>query len=155
MIAFSFIAGVDPAVGLYASFVISIVIVLFGGRPAMISAAAGCVALVIAPLVQMHGLQYLFGAGLMGGAFQILFGFARLSSLMRYVSNSVRTGFVNALAVLIFSAQLPHILNAGVMGYAVIAAGLAIIYLAPKLNTAIPAPLLRGGDDGVVCGFAQ
>lgn len=142
VIAFSFTAGVDPAVGLYASFVISIVIAFFGGRPAMISAAAGSVALVVAPLVQAHSVQYLFAAGLLGGAFQILFGFARLSSLMRYVSNSVRTGFVNALAILIFAAQLPHILNAGVMGYGVIAAGLAIIYLAPKLTTAIPAPLI-------------
>ncbi|MFC3182193.1 SulP family inorganic anion transporter [Cypionkella sinensis] len=142
VIAFSFTAGVDPAVGLYASFVISIVIAFFGGRPAMISAAAGSVALVVAPLVQAHGVQYLFAAGLLGGAFQILFGFARLSSLMRYVSNSVRTGFVNALAVLIFAAQLPHILDAGVMGYGVIAAGLAIIYLMPRLTTAIPAPLI-------------
>lgn len=142
VIAFSFTAGVDPAVGLYASFVISIVIAFFGGRPAMISAAAGSVALVVAPLVQTHGVQYLFAAGLLGGAFQILFGFARLSSLMRYVSNSVRTGFVNALAVLIFAAQLPHILNAGVIGYGVIAAGLAIIYLMPRLTTAIPAPLI-------------
>ncbi len=142
VIAFSFTAGVDPAVGLYASFVISIVIALFGGRPAMISAAAGSVALVAAPLVREHGVQYLFAAGILAGGFQILFGFARLSSLMRYVSNSVRTGFVNALAVLIFAAQLPHILHAGAAGYAVLAAGLAIIYLAPRLTTRIPAPLI-------------
>lgn len=142
VIAFSVTAGVDPAVGLYASFTISIVIALFGGRPAMISAAAGSVALVVAPLVRDHGIQYLFAAGLLAGAFQILFGMARLSSLMRYVSSSVRTGFVNALAVLIFAAQLPHILNAGAAGYAVMAAGLAIIYLAPRLTTAIPAPLI-------------
>ncbi|GLS86012.1 sodium-independent anion transporter [Cypionkella aquatica] len=142
VIAFSVTAGVDPSVGLYSSFVISIVIALFGGRPAMISAAAGSVALVVAPLVREHGIEYLFAAGLLGGAFQVLFGFARLSSLMRYVSNSVRTGFVNALAVLIFAAQLPHIVNAGALGYGVIAAGLAIIYLAPRLITAIPAPLI-------------
>ena len=142
VIAFSFTAGVDPAVGLYASFIISMVIALFGGRPAMISAAAGSVALVVAPLVQSHGVQYLFAAGLLAGLFQILFGFARLASLMRYVSSSVRTGFVNALAMLIFAAQLPHILNAGPWGYAVMAGGLAIIYLAPRLTTTIPAPLL-------------
>lgn len=142
VIAFSVTAGVDPSVGLYSSFVISIVIALFGGRPAMISAAAGSVALVVAPLVRDHGIEYLFAAGLLAGVFQIVFGFARLSSLMRYVSNSVRTGFVNALAVLIFAAQLPHILNAGVAGYGVIAAGLAIIYLVPRVTTLIPAPLI-------------
>ena len=142
VIAFSFTAGIDPAVGLYASFVISIVIALFGGRPAMISAAAGSVALVVAPLVREHGVEYLFAAGLLAGLFQILFGFARLATLMRYVSNSVRTGFVNALAILIFAAQLPHILNAGTGGYGVIAAGLAVIYLAPRLTARIPAPLI-------------
>ena len=142
VIAFSFTAGIDPAVGLYASFVISIVIALFGGRPAMISAAAGSVALVVAPLVREHGVEYLFAAGLLAGLFQILFGFARLATLMRYVSNSVRTGFVNALAILIFAAQLPHILNAGTGGYGVIAAGLAVIYLGPRLTARIPAPLI-------------
>ena len=142
VIAFSFTAGVDPAVGLYASFVISIVIAFFGGRPAMISAAAGSVALVAAPLVKEHGVEYLFAAGLLAGLFQLLFGFARLSVLMRYVSSSVRTGFVNALAILIFAAQLPHILNAGAAGYALMAAGLAIIYLLPRLTTLIPAPLI-------------
>jgi SulP family sulfate permease len=142
VIAFSFTAGVDPAVGLYASFIISIVIAVFGGRPAMISAAAGSVALVVAPLVRDHGVEYLFAAGLLAGLFQILFGFARLATLLRYVSSSVRTGFVNALAILIFAAQLPHILGAGTAGYAVIAAGLAIIYLAPRLTTKIPAPLI-------------
>ncbi|WP_151719658.1 SulP family inorganic anion transporter [Gemmobacter serpentinus] len=142
VIAFSFTAGIDPAVGLYASFVISIVIAVFGGRPAMISAAAGSVALVVAPLVREHGVEYLFAAGLLAGLFQLVFGFARLASLMRYVSNSVRTGFVNALAILIFAAQLPHIVKAGPEGYAVIAAGLAVIYLVPRLTRAIPAPLI-------------
>ncbi|OWJ76526.1 SulP family inorganic anion transporter [Haematobacter missouriensis] len=142
VIAFSFTAGVDPAVGLYASFVISIMIAIFGGRPAMISAAAGSVALVVAPLVREHGVQYLFAAGLLAGVFQIAFGFARLATLMRYVSRSVRTGFVNALAILIFAAQLPHIVTAGPTGYAVIAAGLAIIYLTPRFTTTIPAPLI-------------
>ncbi|MBD9529072.1 SulP family inorganic anion transporter [Paracoccus sp. PAR01] len=142
VIAFSFTAGIDPAVGLYASFVISIVIAVFGGRPAMISAAAGSVALVVAPLVRDHGVEHLFAAGLLAGLFQILFGFARLATLMRYVSNSVRTGFVNALAILIFSAQLPHILNAGPTGYVLIAGGLGVIYLAPHVTTKIPAPLI-------------
>ncbi|ARO14470.1 sulfate transporter [Ketogulonicigenium robustum] len=142
VIAFSFTAGVDPAVGLYASFVISVVIAIFGGRPAMISAAAGSVALVAAPLVRDYGIEYLFAAGILAGLFQIVFGVGRLAMLMRYVSSSVRTGFVNALAILIFAAQLPHIVNAGVSGYAVMAAGLAIIYLAPRLTTAIPAPLI-------------
>ncbi len=142
VIAFSFTAGIDPAVGLYASFVISMVIAVFGGRPAMISAAAGSIALVVAPLVRDHGVEYLFAAGLLAGVFQILFGFARLATLMRYVSKSVRTGFVNALAILIFAAQLPHILNAGPAGYVVIAAGLAVIYLAPRVTTKIPAPLM-------------
>jgi SulP family sulfate permease len=92
--------------------------------------------------VREHGVEYLFAAGLLAGLFQILFGFARLATLMRYVSNSVRTGFVNALAILIFAAQLPHILNAGTGGYGVIAAGLAVIYLAPRLTARIPAPLI-------------
>lgn len=142
VIAFSFTAGVDPAVGLYASFIIGIVIAFFGGRPAMISAAAGSVALVVAPLVQEHGVQYLFAAGLLAGAFQLVFGFVRLSALMRYVSDSVRTGFLNALAILIFAAQLPHILHAGAAGYGVMALGLGIIYLVPRLTTRIPAPLI-------------
>ena len=98
VIAFSFVAGVDPSVGLFASFVISIVIAVFGGRPAMVSAAAGSVALVAAPLVAAHGLPYLFAAGLLAGALQIVFGLCKLGVLMRFVSSSVRTGFVNALS---------------------------------------------------------
>lgn len=142
VIAFSYTAGVDPAVGLYASFVISIVIAFFGGRPAMISAAAGSVALVVAPLVRKHGVEYLFAAGLLAGLFQIAFGFGRLAGLMRFVSDSVKTGFVNALAILIFAAQLPHIVHAGALGYVLIALGIAIIYLAPKVTKAVPAPLI-------------
>ncbi|RRH73492.1 SulP family inorganic anion transporter [Falsigemmobacter faecalis] len=142
VIAFSFTAGIDPATGLYASFIISLVIAVFGGRPAMISAAAGSVALVVAPLVKEHGLEYLFAAGLLAGVFQLAFGFGRLSSLMRFVSNPVRTGFVNALAVLIFAAQLPHILSAGLLGWALIAFGLAIILVMPRVTTTVPAPLI-------------
>jgi SulP family sulfate permease len=142
VIAFSFVAGVDPQVGLFASFIIGIVIAFTGGRPAMISAAAGSVALVAAPLVHAHGLPYLFAAGLLAGVFQILFGILRLGVLMRFVSNSVRTGFVNALAILIFATQLPHIIGGDWIAYAMLAAGLAIIYLVPKITTAIPSPLI-------------
>ncbi|WP_131113156.1 SulP family inorganic anion transporter [Lichenihabitans psoromatis] len=142
VIAFSFAAGVDPQVGLFASFVIGIVIAFAGGRPAMISAAAGSVALVAAPLVHSHGLQYLLAAGLLAGLMQVLFGLLRLGVLLRFVSKSVRTGFVNALAILIFSAQMPQIIGGGWLTYAVLAAGLALIYLVPRLTTAIPSPLI-------------
>lgn len=142
VIAFSFAAGVDPQVGLFASFVIGIVIAFAGGRPAMISAAAGSVALVAAPLVHAHGLPYLLAAGVLAGAIQILFGLFQLGVLMRFVSKSVRTGFVNALAILIFSAQIPQVIGGGWVTYAVLAAGLALIYLAPRITTAIPSPLI-------------
>ncbi len=142
VIAFSVAAGVDPQVGLFASFVIGVVIAFAGGRPAMISAAAGSVALVAAPLVHGHGLPYLLAAGLLAGLIQVAFGLLRLGVLMRFVSTSVRTGFVNALAILIFSAQVPQVLGAGWVTYAVLAAGLAVIYLLPRLTTAIPSPLI-------------
>lgn len=142
VIAFSFAAGVDPQVGLFASFVIGIVIAFSGGRPAMISAAAGSVALVAAPLVHAHGLPYLLAAGLLAGIMQIVFGLLRLGVLMRFVSKSVRTGFVNALAILIFGAQVPHIIGGGVVGYAFLAAGLMLIYLVPRITTALPSPLI-------------
>ncbi|KWV59714.1 sulfate transporter [Rhizobium altiplani] len=142
VIAFSFVAGVDPQVGLFASFVIGIVIAFTGGRPAMISAAAGSVALVAAPLVHAHGLSYLFAAGLLAGIFQIAFGLLRLGVLMRFVSKSVRTGFVNALAILIFAAQLPHIIGGDWLAYGMLAGGLAVIYLVPRVTTAVPSPLI-------------
>ncbi|AYD00472.1 SulP family inorganic anion transporter [Neorhizobium sp. NCHU2750] len=142
VIAFSFVAGVDPEVGLFASFVIGIVIAFTGGRPAMISAAAGSVALVAAPLVHAHGLPYLLAAGLLAGIIQIVFGLLKLGVLMRFVSKSVRTGFVNALAILIFWAQTPHIFGANTATFAVLAAGLVIIYLAPRITTVIPSPLI-------------
>jgi SulP family sulfate permease len=142
VIAFSFVAGVVPEVGLFASFVIGIVIAIAGGRPAMISGAAGSVALVAAALVHSHGLQYLLAATLLTGLFQILFGLLKLDVLMRFVSRSVRTGFVNALAILIFSAQVPQMLGVTWHTYAMIALGLAIIYLLPRLTTAIPSPLI-------------
>jgi len=142
VIAFSFAAGVDPQVGLFGSFVIGIVIAFTGGRPAMVSAAAGSVALVAAPLVASHGLSYLLAAGLLAGLLQIVFGVLRLGVLMRFVSQSVRTGFVNALAILIFAAQMPHLIGEGWQTYAVFAAGLAIIYGVPRLTTVIPSPLV-------------
>ena len=142
VIAFSFVAGIDPEVGLFASFVIGIVIAFAGGRPAMISGAAGSVALVAAALVHGHGLQYLLAATLLAGAFQIVFGLLKLDVLLRFVSRSVRTGFVNALAILIFSAQVPQILGVTWHTYAMIAGGLAIIYLLPRLTTAVPSPLI-------------
>ena len=142
VIAFSFAAGVDPQVGLFGSFVIGIVIAFTGGRPAMVSAAAGSVALVAAPLVASHGLSYLLAAGLLAGLLQIVFGVLRLGVLMRFVSQSVRTGFVNALAILIFAAQMPHLMGEAWQTYAVFAAGLAIIYGVPRLTTAIPSPLV-------------
>ncbi len=142
VIAFSFVAGVDPEVGLYASFVIGIVIAIFGGRPAMISGAAGSVALVAAALVHAHGIQYLLAATLLAGIIQVAFGLLRLEVLMRFVSRSVRTGFVNALAILIFSAQVPQMLGVTWHTYAMIALGLAIIYFVPRLTTAIPSPLI-------------
>jgi SulP family sulfate permease len=142
VIAFSFVAGVDPEVGLFASFVIGIVIAFTGGRPAMISGAAGSVALVAAALVRAHGLHYLLAATLLAGAFQVAFGLLRLDVLMRFVSRSVRTGFVNALAILIFSAQIPQMLGVSWHTYAMIAVGLAIIYLVPRLTTVVPSPLI-------------
>ena len=150
VIAFSFVAGVDPSVGLFASFVISIVIAVFGGRPAMVSAAAGSVALVVAPLVASHGLQYLLAAGLLAGLVQIVFGLCRMGMLMRFVSSSVRTGFVNALAIMIFVAQLPHLKGANGSTWALLALGLLLIYGLPwlaertglKALVAVPPPLV-------------
>ncbi|NHN87502.1 SulP family inorganic anion transporter [Acetobacter conturbans] len=142
VIAFAFVAGVDPSVGLYASFVISVVIAFTGGRPAMISAAAGSVALVAAGLVHAHGIQYLLLATLLCGAFQVVFGLLRLHVLMRFVSRSVRTGFVNALAILIFSAQIPHVIGVSWHTWLLIGLGLAIIYGVPLVFTAIPSPLI-------------
>ncbi len=142
VIAFSFVAGIDPQVGLFASFVIGIIIAIFGGRPAMISGAAGSVALVAAALVTAHGLPYLLAATVLAGLLQVLFGLLRLDVLMRFVSQSVRTGFVNALAILIFSAQVPQLLGVDWHTYAMIGLGLAIIYLTPRVTTVIPSPLI-------------
>jgi sulfate permease, SulP family len=141
-IAFSIIAGVDPKVGLYASFCIAVVIAFVGGRPGMISAATGAMALLMVTLVKDHGLQYLLAATLLTGVLQIFFGFIKLGSLMRFVSRSVVTGFVNALAILIFMAQLPELTNVTWHVYAMTAAGLGIIYLFPYITKTIPSPLV-------------
>jgi len=141
-IAFSIIAGVDPKVGLYASFCIAVVIAFVGGRPGMISAATGAMALVMVTLVKDHGLQYLLAATVLTGILQIIAGWIRLGTLMRFVSRSVVTGFVNALAILIFLAQLPELTNVTWHVYAMTAAGLAIIYGFPYITKAIPSPLV-------------
>ena len=141
-IAFSIIAGVDPKVGLYASFCIAVVTAFAGGRPAMISAATGAMALLMVVLVREHGLQYLLAATLLTGVIQIFFGLIKLGALMRFVSRSVVTGFVNALAILIFMAQLPELTDVSWHVYAMTVAGLAIIYLFPLLTHAIPSPLV-------------
>lgn len=141
-IAFSIIAGVDPKVGLYASFCIAVVTAFFGGRPGMISAATGAMALLMVTLVKDHGLQYLLVATLLTGVFQIIAGIARIGNVMRFVSKSVMTGFVNALAILIFLAQLPEFKGAGVLVYGMVAGALAIIYLLPRLTKAVPSPLV-------------
>ena len=141
-IAFSIIAGVDPKVGLYASFSICVITAFAGGRPGMISAATGAMALLMVTLVKDHGLQYLLAATVLTGVLQILAGVLKLGALMRFVSRSVITGFVNALAILIFMAQLPELINVSWVVYAMTAAGLVIIYGLPYITKAIPSPLV-------------
>lgn len=144
-IAFSIIAGVDPKVGLYASFCIAVIISFVGGRPGMISAATGAMALLMVTLVKDHGLEYLLAASLLTGVIQIFAGYLKLGSLMRFVSRSVVTGFVNALAILIFMAQLPELTDVTWHVYAMTAAGLGIIYLFPLLpiiGKSLPSPLV-------------
>lgn len=144
-IAFSIIAGVDPKIGLYASFCIAVITAFVGGRPGMISAATGAMALLMVTLVKDHGLQYLLAATLLTGVFQIIAGYLKLGSLMSFVSRSVVTGFVNALAILIFMAQLPELTNVSWHVYAMTAGGLAIIYLFPYLpviGKSLPSPLV-------------
>ncbi|MGM0633927.1 MAG: SulP family inorganic anion transporter [Pseudomonadota bacterium] len=144
-IAFSIIAGVDPRVGLYASFCIAVVIAFTGGRPGMISAATGAMALLMVTLIRDHGLEYLLAATVLTGALQIMAGYLKLGELMRFVSRSVVTGFVNALAILIFMAQLPELTNVTWHVYAMTAAGLGIIYLfprVPRIGRMLPSPLV-------------
>ena len=149
-ISFSIIAGVDPKVGLYASFSIAIIISFSGGRPGMISAATGAMALVIVPLVEEYGVGYLFAATVLAGVLQVGFGYLGVGDLMRFIPRTVMTGFVNALAILIFLAQVPHILLNGDdadssefgMNLAFIAIGLLIIYGLPRLTSIVPSPLV-------------
>ncbi|TFV62566.1 UNVERIFIED_ORG: SulP family inorganic anion transporter [Bacillus sp. AZ43] len=141
-ISFSILAGVDPQVGLFSSFVMAVVIAFTGGRPAMITAATGAIALVVAPLALEHGVQYLFAAVILGGIFQILLAAAGVARLMRFIPRSVMVGFVNALAILIFTAQFPQLIDVPWLVYPMVAAGLAIIFLFPRLTTAVPAPLV-------------
>jgi SulP family sulfate permease len=141
-IAFSIIAGVDPKVGLYASFCMAVVTAFAGGRPAMISAATGAMALLMVTLVKEHGVGYLFAATILTGLLQVAAGFLRLGNLMRFISRSVVTGFVNALAILIFIAQMPELIGQGTVVYAMTAVGLLIIYGLPYLTKAVPSPLV-------------
>jgi sulfate permease, SulP family len=141
-ISFSIIAGVDPKVGLYASFSIAIIIAFAGGRRGMISAATGAMALVMVPLVKDHGVEYLFAATILAGAFQVAFGALGVGKLMRFIPRSVIIGFVNALAILIFMAQLDHFVGGGTTVYLMVAGGIAVIYLLPKLTTVVPSPLV-------------
>lgn len=141
-IAFSIIAGVDPKVGLYASFCIAVVTAVAGGRPGMISAATGAMSLLMVTLVKQHGLEYLFAATLLTGVLQIVAGLLKLGDLLKFVSRSVITGFINALAILIFLAQLREFQGAGWQMYAMVAAGLGVIYLLPFVTKAVPSPLV-------------
>ena len=141
-IAFSIIAGVDPMVGLYASFSIAVIISFTGGRPAMISAATGAMALVMAPLVREYGLDYLFATTILTGIFQILFGVFKIARLMKFIPRGVMIGFVNALAILIFMAQVPHFIGISTMTYVFVGITLLIVYILPRFMKAIPAPLI-------------
>ncbi|VEG51802.1 sulfate transporter [Mycolicibacterium aurum] len=141
-ISFSIIAGVDPRVGLFASFTMAVTIAIVGGRPAMISAATGAIALVIAPLVKSHGLDYLIAAVILGGVLQLVLGGLGVARLMRFVPRSVMVGFVNALAILIFLSQVPHLLGVPWLVYPMVAVGILVIVALPKLTTAIPGPLV-------------
>lgn len=141
-IAFSILAGVDPKVGLYASFTIAVIIAFVGGRPGMISAATGAMAILVIDLVKNHGLEYLLVATVLTGILQMAAGYFKLGNLMRFVSKSVMTGFVNALAIIIFMAQLPELTDVTWHVYAMVAFGLGIIYLLPRVTTAVPSPLV-------------
>ncbi|AUD12867.1 MULTISPECIES: SulP family inorganic anion transporter [unclassified Planococcus (in: firmicutes)] len=141
-IAFSIIAGVDPMVGLYASFSIAVIIAFVGGRPGMISAATGAMALLMVPLVRDYGLEYLLAATILTGVIQILFGVFKVARVMKFIPRAVMIGFVNALAILIFMAQVPHFIGINNMTYLFVAITLAIIYIVPRFFKAIPAPLI-------------
>ena len=141
-ISFSIIAGVDPRVGLFASFTMAVSIAFLGGRPAMISAATGAVALVIAPVMRDHGFDYLVATVLLAGVLQVLLGVLGVAKLMRFIPRSVMVGFVNSLAILIFLAQVPHLVSVPWLVYPLVAVGLAVLVLLPRVSTVVPAPLV-------------
>ncbi|UOQ84144.1 SulP family inorganic anion transporter [Gracilibacillus salinarum] len=141
-IAFSIIAGVDPMVGLYASFCIAVILAFAGGRPGMISAATGAMALLMAPLVKEHGLNYLLAATVLTGIIQVLFGVFKIAKVMKFIPRAVMIGFVNALAILIFMAQVPHFIGISTMTYVFVAITLLIVFLLPRFIKIIPAPLI-------------
>ena len=142
VIAFTVIAGVDPKVGIFASFTLSVVIAITGGRPAMISAAAGAVALVVAPLVRSHGVDYLFATVILAGLIQVALAGAGVAKLLRFIPRQVMIGFVNGLAILIFLAQMPQLVNVPMAVYPLVVIGVLVVYLFPKLTKAVPAPLV-------------
>lgn len=141
-IAFSIIAGVEPKIGLYASFSMAVVTAFVGGRPGLISAATGSMSLLMITLVKNHGLEYLLAATILTGIIQILFGVLKFGSKIKYISQAVMIGFVNALGILIFMAQLPQLVGVPWQVYPIVAAGLAIIYILPKYTKAVPSPLV-------------
>lgn len=142
VIAFSVIAGVDPMVGLYASFVIAVVIAFTGGRSAMISAAAGAIALLVFSLVKEYGVDYLFAATILMGILQVIFGYLKIGNLLKYIPNTVMIGFVDSLAILIFTSQLQHIFNISGVTYIFTVATIVTVYVLPKFFTKVPAPLI-------------
>jgi len=141
-ISFSIIAGVDPRVGLFASFTMAVSIAFLGVRPAMISAATGAIALVIAPVMREHGLDYLIATVMLGGVIQVGLGLAGVAKLMRFIPRSVMVGFVNALAILIFMAQVPYMVDVPFLVYPMIAVGIAVMVGLPKVSNVVPAPLV-------------
>nr|WP_155966703.1 SulP family inorganic anion transporter [Paenisporosarcina sp. TG-14] len=141
-IAFSIIAGVNPMVGLYASFLIAVIIAFVGGRPGMISAATGAMALLMVPLVKDYGVEYLLAATILTGVIQILFGVFKVAKVMKFIPRAVMIGFVNALAILIFMAQVPHFLGISNLTYVFVAITLVIVYVLPRFLKSIPAPLI-------------
>ena len=141
-IAFSIIAGVNPMVGLYASFCIAVIVAIAGGRPAMISAATGAMALVLAPLVREYGVNYMLAATVLTGIIQIIFGVCKIAKLMRFIPRAVMIGFVNSLAILVFMAQMPHFMNVTNVTYVFAAITLILLVVLPRFIKAIPAPLI-------------
>ncbi|MFC4376081.1 SulP family inorganic anion transporter, partial [Nocardia halotolerans] len=141
-ISFSIIAGVDPSVGLFASFTMAVTISIVGGRRAMISAATGAIALVIAPVAKQYGLDYLIATVILAGVLQIVLSVIGVARLMRFIPRSVMVGFVNALAILIFMAQIPHLLGVPWLVYPMVALGIGLMVFLPKLSNVVPAPLV-------------